>query len=216
VMLSGRQLHLLDTLKRCFETEGWTCFVTDALLAHLNTHHTVPSIDQYKELLPKRSCFEYDVYIHSRFSESPSLLCVIGFISSDHSEFRRCWQVVRSLLASSLGYWHSIKDNKVDKRRHAGEITISCQLLESMGKAKWLSAPWNLLNEILPSLPPAEIVRVLLAVWETLIRFPPQAGPYSEFALRSEVIRLKQIFIDNIVVLAPYYARFFPAAASEL
>ena len=48
----------------------------DALLEHLATHHSVPSIDNYRELLPKRSCFEFDLAMLSKFSDTPSLLPV--------------------------------------------------------------------------------------------------------------------------------------------
>lgn len=133
-LMPGRSLHALDTICRSFHWEGGTKFVADALLLHLATHHPVPSIDQYKELLPKRSNYEYDVCIYARFAEAPSLLCVLDIVSRDPAEFRRCWQVVRSLLASSLGYWHSIKDNRVDRSKHHGQMVISCQLLESMGE----------------------------------------------------------------------------------
>eukprot|EP00960_Hanusia_phi_P007316 208242-Hanusia_phi.AAC.3 len=43
-----------------------------------------------------------------------------------------------------------------------------------------------------------------------------QAGPYSPSKQRAEVTRLKPIFVDNIVALAPLYARFFPATKEQL
>jgi len=33
---------------------------------------------------------------------------------------------------------------------------------------------------------------------------------HSAAALRGEFARLKPLFLDNIIALAPYYARFFP------
>lgn len=69
---------------------------------------------------------------------------------------------VLSIRVSSLCIVHSIF------------LLAHAQILECMGRAQWLSAPWGLLNEFIHSLTPSEIVRVLLAVWETLIRFPPQ------------------------------------------
>ncbi|KAJ1495701.1 hypothetical protein T484DRAFT_1761712, partial [Baffinella frigidus] len=69
----GRDVcHLVDALVCCFDLH--VSFATDALLEHLATHHSVPSIDNYKDLLPKRSCFEFDLAMLSKFSDAPSLL----------------------------------------------------------------------------------------------------------------------------------------------
>lgn len=78
-----------------------------------------------------------------------------------------------------------------------------------MSRAGWLQDPWSKVSEIVHELTPAELVKLLMAVWDTLIKFPPQAE-HSPSTLRNEFGRLKPLFVENIVALAPYYARFFP------
>lgn len=41
-------------------------------------------------------------------------------------------QVARSLLANCLGYWHSIRDNKIDTQRHAGQIVVTVHVRASI------------------------------------------------------------------------------------
>ncbi|KAJ1466088.1 hypothetical protein T484DRAFT_1862658 [Baffinella frigidus] len=127
---------------------------------------------------------------------------------------------MRSLLATTIGLWHSVHESTLVLPRHAAHLRLTCQVLEAMGRAQWLQPPWDMLAEVVGELAPKEIVKVLMAVWDTLLRFPPQAGPYSPLTVRAEAARLKPLFVDNINLtplfvgniasLAPYYSRFFP------
>lgn len=46
-----------------------------------------------------------------------------------------------------------------------------------MSRAGWLKDPWNKVSEIVHELSPGELVRLLKAVWDTLINNPPQVRP---------------------------------------
>ena len=58
------------------------------------------------------------------------------------------------------------------------------------------------ISEVVHELSPSELVKLLMAVWDTLIKFPPQVE-HSADVLRSEFGRLKPLFLDNITALAP-------------
>jgi hypothetical protein len=96
-----KTLHLLDLmgayLPYCRSA------VTEAIVSYLTAQHSVPSIEQYKELLPRRSGYEFDLHVYSKISETPALLIVLDMISSSPPHFIKCWQHVRSLLATSIG-----------------------------------------------------------------------------------------------------------------
>ena len=69
-----RTLHLLDVLAAYFPYSK--IGVTEAVVSYLTAQHSVPSIDQYKEQLPKRSSFEFDLHVYNKVSRTPALLMV--------------------------------------------------------------------------------------------------------------------------------------------
>ena len=192
-------LHLLDVLGAYFPY--CKAAMTEATVSELTAQHSVPSIDQYIELLPKRSGFEFDLHVYNKVSETPALLMVLDIISSSPPHFKRCWQHVKSLLATTIGLWHCAKESKLEKK-HAPQLLLTRKVLQVMARAGWLQDPWSKVSEIVHELTPAELVKLLMAVWDTLIKFPPQVE-HSPSTLRSEFGRLKPLFVDNIVALAP-------------
>jgi len=62
-------------------------------------------------------------------SDRQALLMVLDIISSSPPHVMRCWQHVRSLLATSIGLWHSAKDPKLEPKHSPQLLFTRCAIL---------------------------------------------------------------------------------------
>ena len=150
-----RTLHLLDVLAAYFPycKSG----VTEALVCYLTAQHAVPSIDQYIQLLPKRSGFDFDLHVYNKVSQTPALLMVLEIISFSRDHLAKCWQHLKSLLATCIGLWCSAKEASLH-RKHDPLLLLTRKVLQVISRAGWLSDPWTHLSVLLEHLAPAELV----------------------------------------------------------
>lgn len=64
------------------------------------------SNEQYSEILPRKPTFERDVAIEHQLAKAPAILTLLQIISSVPMELVRCLDVVKSILALTIGFWN--------------------------------------------------------------------------------------------------------------
>jgi len=229
---------IISLLSRCldFGSDGLECRMSVLTGLYLDCINPIlapiPTVEQYQEILPKRTNFERDLYYQKIFSQSPILFAVLDLIAEVAVEFVRCLEVIRSLLANQIGAWNSLPLSQ------PSSLVPACHLVNLCRKAQWIPEPLCFCADIFPFISPSEITTLLMSFWNFLRDFPPHPSQYSysnfmeseetnstttsllrkgawtrqfppNLNVQPYLVDLKHILRNHITVLAPFYHQFY-------
>lgn len=107
---------------------------TDILLTRITSSYPVPSDEQYLEILPRRSNYDFDVFIRKIFIQNPIFIGFLSILADDPVEFIKSYIIIKSLLANMIGDWNIITHlgNEPD------HIFITIELLKVLKKVSFI------------------------------------------------------------------------------
>ena len=120
---------------------------TDILLTRITSAYPVPSDEQYLEILPRRSNYDFDVFTRKIFIQNPIFIGFLSILASckssnsflclfltcfilDPVEFTKCFVIVKSLLANMIGDWNIVTNSGNDP----DHVVVTIELLKTLQK----------------------------------------------------------------------------------
>eukprot|EP01135_Chromosphaera_perkinsii_P004213 Nk52_evm2s272 gene=Nk52_evmTU2s272 len=164
--------------------EGMKTLV-DMVNIRLRARQQVPSIQQYKELLPKRSHFSRDLFVKKCFSANRIYWRLLSLLTEAPQIFCECTDIVDALLADLIGFWYATGATK--STDHYDHLERTCLLMDILRKGQWVPSPLCNSVDIFHLICPREISDILLSVWKFIHIYPPRESEFRPRKYRKNV-----------------------------
>eukprot|EP00818_Percolomonas_sp_WS_P009176 CAMPEP_0117434878 /NCGR_PEP_ID=MMETSP0759-20121206/181_1 /TAXON_ID=63605 /ORGANISM="Percolomonas cosmopolitus, Strain WS" /LENGTH=1207 /DNA_ID=CAMNT_0005226385 /DNA_START=59 /DNA_END=3682 /DNA_ORIENTATION=+ len=164
-------------------------------LVSFTKRHNVPNRDQYAKMLPKKSTFDFDMYIGKIFTKFPIFYQFLRLVSTDPESFLRFVDVMCSLWVNLIGEWHStIYFEKYNNTNRDLLIERTKLYMYCLKTAQWIPVPMVFLDEMIHVMSASEITEALCKIWEYITSHLPQLDQFEDrgVALGNTPIKIRR------------------------
>ena len=214
-------LHLTDLLSRVTVDAGLRGkrlneridYIIHLLLEKLlPTSSTIPTDDQYRDVLPNRSPFEIDLQIERWMLRAPGVLSVLKIITIAPTNAVRILPIIKSMLASLIGRWNSIKGTESHHippyMRRKNLLRVTLQVVGIVQQLAWIPERLGFSIDMIERIPPPHIRALLMSIWIFLSEYPPIRKTPVDIQLEPYFDTLRSILHANIDQFGPVYSRY--------
>lgn len=189
VIPTSSHMHIFDMismLSNCINLnqKHLIGILTGTLLSLTDTTQPIPSMDYYNDLLPEKPIFERDIYVENIFLKNPFLFNILDIIAEYPPEFCRCFDIMKSLLASAIGSWNS----EIVEPRRSFWINHTLQLVKLLQKVEWIPPKMKNCGDIFVHIKGKEVASILLSIWFFIKDNLPRSNSYTSINLDDQVI----------------------------
>lgn len=147
-------------------------------LVSFTKRHYAPNRDQYTKMIPKKSTFDFDMYIGKLFTKFPIFYDFLKIVSTEPESFLKFSDVICSLWVNLIGEWNST----INFEKYAGntdELIDRTKLyLYCLKTAQWIPPPFIYLDEMIHIFTAKEICDTLRIIWEYISTHIPTIGQF--------------------------------------
>ncbi|ORX84829.1 hypothetical protein BCR32DRAFT_291088 [Anaeromyces robustus] len=172
------------------------------------------SIQQYDDNIPKATLyFDRDIQLNRTVNKNPFIWDILEIIYEDPTLNNYIYDVVKSLLASSIWFWNSPIRQKPND--FLDELNNTKKLMNILRNSQWIPAPLGLSGMIFNEIQGKDICSILMKVWDLLKKSQPNIPPNlktptiieEESYKSSEIVR--QILRRDIHKFKNYFPIFY-------
>ncbi|KAF6214343.1 hypothetical protein GE061_009083 [Apolygus lucorum] len=166
---------------------------------------------------------ERDLYIRRISDTMPVVWELLAFIAHHRPALCYCSVILRAIVATLIGQWFSASQQGRGPGHNNVLITTTTKILQTMALGQLLPPPLTALSDVIPKIPPSQVVQILRdCVWNYLRDNVPAPALFTRDAngnmwrdtltsrpskQYTETLRL--VMLDNVSSLGPLYYTLF-------